>query len=58
MPYNDVEQFGEYVDLALEMRLPLVVVDIVCDFKINSESLCSGDRKKDRKMKLVDVNVL
>jgi len=58
MPY-DVEQFGEYMDLAEARGVPLVVVNILCDFEINRGRLCcDGRREVVGKTRLVDVGVL
>jgi hypothetical protein len=59
-PYDDIEQFMEYVDLADGKGVPLVMVNIVCDLRTNSERLGSEERKKevDGKTKFVKVDVL
>jgi chloramphenicol 3-O-phosphotransferase len=58
-PYNDIEQFIQYVDLADARGVPLVVVNLVCDFSTNSERLRSTDRMGvNGKMKLVDPEIL
>lgn len=58
-PYDDIDQFNEYVDLAEGKGVPLVVVNIVCDLASNSERLCSGERREvSGKTKLVKVDVL
>jgi hypothetical protein len=46
-PYDDIEQFKEYVDLAEGKGVPLVVVNIVCDLGTNSERLGSDERRKE-----------
>jgi hypothetical protein len=58
-PYNDIQQFGEYVDLAKARSVPLVMVNIPCDLNESRKRLCGNDRKKvGGKTKLVDGNVL
>lgn len=58
-PYDDIDQFEEYADIAEARGVPLVVVNIVCDLGTNSRRLCSKERKEvGGKTKLVDVDVL
>jgi hypothetical protein len=59
-PYDDIDQFREYVDLAEGRGVSLVVVNIHCDLGTNSGRLCSKDRKQvvGGKTKLVDVDIL
>jgi len=57
-PYDDIEQYNEYVDLAEASGIPLVMINIVCDLDTNRGRLCSEERKKGGKAKLVDVDVL
>lgn len=59
-PYNDIEQLKEYVDMADQKGVPLVVVNIVCDLEVNSKRLRSIERVEmvRGKTKLVDVEIL
>jgi hypothetical protein len=59
-PYDDIDQFKEYVDLAEGKGVPLVMVNIVCDLGTNSERLGSEERGREvgGKTKLVNVDVL
>jgi hypothetical protein len=59
-PYDDINQFKEYADLAEGKGVPLVIVNIMCDLGINSERLGSDKRRKEvgGKTKLVKLDVL
>jgi hypothetical protein len=60
-PYNDIERFGEYVDLANARGVPLIVMNVLCDLGTNTERLGSEGRrevKENGKKKLVDIEVL
>jgi hypothetical protein len=59
-PYDDINQFKEYIDLAEGKGVSLVVANIVCDLGTNSERLGSDERRKEMggKTKLVKLDVL
>jgi len=58
-PYDDIAQLVEYTDLAESRGVPLVFVNILCDFGVNSGRLGSKERKEvGGKTKLVDISVL
>ncbi|KUJ10147.1 uncharacterized protein LY89DRAFT_270937 [Mollisia scopiformis] len=59
--YDDIEQFGEYVDFAEAKGVPLVMFNIVCDLSANCGRLYSEERRKGAvggKTKLVNIEVL
>lgn len=39
--YNDIDQFAEYVDISKVRDVTLVMINIICDFGINTGRLCS-----------------
>jgi hypothetical protein len=55
---DDMDQLKEYVELAEARKVPLVVINLVCDLKQNIERLCDEKRKHGRNTKLVDVGTL
>lgn len=58
-PYDDIDQFSEYVDIAEARGVPLILFNIVCDLSTNGGRLCSKERKEvGGKTKLVDINIL
>jgi hypothetical protein len=57
-PYDDIDQFKQYINLAEGRGVPLVVVNLVCDLESNKGRLRSEERKELGKTKLVDTGIL
>jgi hypothetical protein len=55
---HDMEQFKDYVGLAEARKVPLVVINLLCDLKENAKRLCDEKRKYGGNAKLVDVSTL
>jgi replication-associated recombination protein RarA len=55
---DDLNLFEEYLDIAKARRVPLVMVNLLCDMRSNIGRLESEERKSNGEMKLVDKDVL
>jgi len=55
---DDMNLFEEYLDIAKARRVPLVMVNLLCDMERNISRLESEERQSNGKMKLVDRDVL
>ncbi|TVY48791.1 hypothetical protein LOCC1_G001087 [Lachnellula occidentalis] len=54
----DIEVFAEHVEIASARGIPLININITCDFATNRERLCCEERRHSGKSKLLDVEIL
>jgi len=58
VPYDDIDQLKQYVDLADGRGVPLIFVSLLFDLENNKDRLCSEEKKEGGKTKLSDAGVL